>query len=86
MFTIENSLKYLRESLSNYVDIEDISQRILTKLEAHDYDSEDEFIEELDEDEIEYLNHLLENEISYAHDAQDEVRVKELNDIYELLI
>lgn len=42
-------------------------------------------MEDLDEEESAYLNSLLEQEINYAENAQDDVRVRELNEIYELL-
>lgn len=85
MSIIDHSLKYLRESLSNYVEDDDLCQQICSKLEDQDYESEIDFVEELDDDEITYLDALLEREINYAQNAQDDVRVKELNDIYELL-
>lgn len=83
--TIEKSLKYLSESLSNYVEEDRMSQKINSKLEQQDYETESDFVEDLDDEEIEYLNTLLEREINYAQSVQDDVRVKELNDIYELL-
>lgn len=82
---IEHSLRYLRESLSNYEEDDDILERINKKLDSSVYESDIEFIEDLDEDETTYLDRILEQEINYAKDAQDEVRAKQLNDIYELL-
>jgi len=82
---VETSLKYLRESLSNYEEEHEIVERINMKLENNEYESEIEFIEDLDEDELVYLDRILEQEINYATDVQDEVRAKELQDIYELL-
>src|SRR5690625_3397215 len=83
---IVHSLKYLRESLSNYIEEDEICKHIWEKLLGKDYGSEIEFIEQLEDEEVVQLNHVLEKEIDYAHDVQDEVRIKELNDIYELLL
>lgn len=82
---IEHSLGYLRESLSNYVEEDATCQNIYLKLEKENHENEIEFVESLEEEEIVYLDELLEKEITYAQDVQDETRVKELNDIYELL-
>lgn len=80
-----SSLRYLRESLSNYEGNDDIIERINVKLASKSYGNQIEFIEDLDEDEMTYLDRILEQEINYARSAHDEVRSKELNDIYELL-
>lgn len=90
MSDIDQSLRYLKEALSNYLEDDDheykqICEQLMSKLEEHDYEDEDQFLDELEEEETEYLNMLLENEIHYAYQAQDEVRLKELNEIYELL-
>jgi len=82
---IEKSLKYLSESLSNYIEEDHMSRKINSKLEQRDYETEIDFVEDLEDEEIEYLNMLLEREINYAENVQDDIRVKELNDIYELL-
>ena len=86
MIIVDHSLKYLRESLSNYEEENNLLQNINLKLATNHYKSEIDFIEDLDEDELIYLDRILEQEMNYARDAQDEVRAKELNDIYELLI
>ena len=54
-------------------------------MEINEYENEIDFIEDLEENEVTYLDHILEQEIKYAREVQDEVREKELNDIYELL-
>ncbi len=79
------ALKYLYESVSNYIEDEPISESIYHKIENNTYENEEDFIEDLHEEEVEYLDMLLEREIGYAKRVDDEVRVKELNDIYELL-
>lgn len=90
MARIENSLRYLKESFSNYLDEDDnenspICEQLLKKLEKNEYESENQFLNDLEEEEIEYLSFLLESEINYAHQAQDEIRLKELTEIYELM-
>lgn len=87
MRIIESSLHYLKETLSAYLDEDDNENKqmygqLLKKLEEKKYDSEEQFLNELEEVETEFLNTLLENEINYASSAQDEVRFKELNDIF----
>lgn len=79
------ALKYLYESISNYIEEEPLSETIYQKIEQNKYETEEEFIEDLQENEIEHLDILLEREISYAQMADDDVRVKELHGIYELL-
>jgi len=79
------ALKYSYESISNYIEEEPLSEMIYQKIEQNKYVTEEEFIEDLQEEEIEHLDMLLEREISYAQMADDDVRVKELHDIYELL-
>ena len=78
------TLGYLRESLSNHLD-RGTGQQIYKKLVKHEYKSEGDFVRDLNEGEISFLNTILEKEIRYAEEEQDEKRVKELNEVYELL-
>ncbi|WP_099157796.1 sigma-G-dependent sporulation-specific acid-soluble spore protein CsgA [Virgibacillus ndiopensis] len=81
---MDNTLEYLRESLSNYIE-SDICRQIYQKLERGNYKGEGEFVEDLNDDEMQYLNAMLEREINYAKNVQHDNRVKELNEVYELL-
>lgn len=45
-----------------------------------------EFVRTLSEEETAFLNSVLEKEIRYAQDEQDQIRVTQLNEVYELLI
>ncbi|WP_188456725.1 sporulation protein [Virgibacillus oceani] len=81
---MDKTLQYLRESLSNYID-SDICGGIYQKLEYKNYNGEGEFVEELNDDEMKYLNSMLVREINYARNVQNDNRVKELNEVYELL-
>ena len=83
---IKKSLQYLSEALSNYVEIDQMCQEICTKLENGDYEEEVEFIESLEEEEASYLETVLQNEINYAKNAQDDIRVENLEVIYQVLI
>ena len=82
---MEQTLAYLRESLSNYSDEQKVSKRIYEKLLQKPYESEGAFVRVLDEEEIEFLNKVLPDEINYAMEEQDFKRVQELNEVYELL-
>jgi hypothetical protein len=75
---------YLRESLSNYENSE-LSQSVYHKLENHSYPSEEDFIKDLNDKELQYLNNILEREIHYAENVQDELRVQQLREVYELI-
>ncbi|WP_440706330.1 sigma-G-dependent sporulation-specific acid-soluble spore protein CsgA [Heyndrickxia oleronia] len=81
---MDTTLAYLRKSLSNHVN-RSTGQRIYKKLQNH-YQNEEEFVRDLDEEEISFLNSILKDEISYAQNEKDEKRVHQLNEVYELLI
>ncbi|MEC5423798.1 sporulation protein [Virgibacillus sp. C22-A2] len=84
MSVVDHTLDYLRESLSNYMENE-MCQEIVNKMEAKRYANEDQFVKDLDEEEMTYLNDVLENELNYAKGVQHDSRVKELTEVYELL-
>ena len=84
MIIIDQTLQYLRESLSNYME-NDVCQQILSKIEANNYTSEESFVSDLDGKEMDYLDMVLENELDYAKNVQNDTRVKELNEVYEQL-
>ncbi|WP_010284090.1 sigma-G-dependent sporulation-specific acid-soluble spore protein CsgA [Bacillus timonensis] len=82
---MDKTLGYLIESISNYGDENKISRAILTKMINNQYISEEAFVRDLDEEEIEFLNKVLPDEINYAMDEKDFKRVNQLNEVYELL-
>ena len=84
MNKIDHTLEYLRESLSNYMDNE-MCQKIVSKIESNNYTGEGKFVKDLNEEEIQYLNDVLEQELKYAKNVQHDIRVKELTEVYELL-
>lgn len=60
-------------------------QQIIAKLEENQYSEEIEFVKDLSEEEISYLDKVLENELDYARNAQDEVWTKQLLEVFEQL-
>ncbi|WP_411852897.1 sporulation protein [Virgibacillus halodenitrificans] len=84
MGIIDYTLNYLRESLANYSENE-MCQQIFQKLDEKIYSNEVMFVKALDEEEMTYLNDVLENELYYAKSVEHDQRVKELTEVYELL-
>ncbi|MBM6619809.1 sporulation protein [Bacillus suaedaesalsae] len=82
---MDTTLGYLREILSNYTDKHAISREIYKKLESK-LDDEISFVRSLDQEQTQFLNDILPQEIEHALDEQDFPRTSELNHIYELLI
>ncbi|MHC0038415.1 sigma-G-dependent sporulation-specific acid-soluble spore protein CsgA [Pseudoneobacillus sp. C159] len=82
---MDRTLGYLRETLSNYTEQYSIGQQIYTKMKQQNYSSEGAFIKDLSEEEIDFLNKILPDEIQYAKAEQDEKRAYELNEVFELL-
>lgn len=82
---MKQSLLYLIESLTNYVEEDRTCQDIYEKLEQGDFTEEIDFVESLDEEEVVYLEDVLQKEIAYALRAEDETRARELEIIYQVL-
>ncbi|CAG9609615.1 sigma-G-dependent sporulation-specific acid-soluble spore protein CsgA [Pseudoneobacillus rhizosphaerae] len=82
---MDQTLGYLRETLSNYTDQYSIGQKIYEKVKQQQYTSEGKFVRDLSPEEIDFLNKILPDEIQYAKDEQDEKRAHELNEVFELL-
>lgn len=82
---MEKTLAYLREILSSYVTHHNFPNSIYKKLQTKDYRGEGEFVRDLSEEEIAYLNQILPKEINHALEVQDYERVYQLNEVYELL-
>ncbi|WP_010093853.1 hypothetical protein [Ornithinibacillus scapharcae] len=81
---MDNTLQYLRESLSNY-DEDALSLSIYDKLQHNTYENEEDFIKDLNDKELQYLEQILEREIDYAENVQDDLRVGQLREVYELI-
>lgn len=82
---MDQTLGFLREVISNYTEDQKISRSVYRKITEIPFISEEEFVRTLEEEEIQFLNKILPNEINYAMENQDFQRVKELNGVYELL-
>ncbi|MCM3568941.1 sigma-G-dependent sporulation-specific acid-soluble spore protein CsgA [Neobacillus mesonae] len=82
---MDKTLGYLRETLSNYTDDGSGGIQIYQKLKNGNFKSEGEFVKSLSQEEINFLNKILHAELQYAEEVQDDKRVYELNEVYELL-
>ena len=76
---------YLREILSNYTDRSDTAKQIYSIIKDRDFTTETSFIRELNEQQINFLNQILPDEINHAKEEQDSERAHQLNEVYELL-
>lgn len=83
---MDSNLGYVRESLSNHLDNHELCQRIYDKLENNTYKDENDFVRDLDENEILALNMILRTEIGYARQEQNDERVRQLSEVYAMLI
>lgn len=84
--SMDQTLGYLKEILSNYTDDHTMGKQLFQKLSKGSYQSEGAFVRDLDGNEMEFLNKILPEEIRYAQQEQDEKRAYQLNEVYELLI
>ncbi len=82
---MDKTLGYLRETLSNYTEQYSIGQQIYKKLVEAEFHNEGLFVRALSQEEINFLDRILPDEINYAKEEQDSVRAKQLNEVYELL-
>lgn len=62
-----------------------ICQEIFAKLDNQGNTDGREFVDQLDAQEISYLNSLLQREMQYAQSATDDTRLEHLNKVYEQL-
>ncbi|MGV3488647.1 MAG: hypothetical protein ACO1OC_08710, partial [Tuberibacillus sp.] len=82
---MDHTLDYLRESLSNWIDKDETAYRLYHKLENNIYSSERTFANTLDQEEIHYLSEIVKQEIHYAEQEDDTVRLGQLNEVFEQL-
>jgi hypothetical protein len=82
---MDKTLGYLREILSNYSDQHSEGKQVYRKLSDGKFTSEGDFVRQLSQKEIDFLNEILPQEINYAKEEQDEKRAHELNEVFELL-
>jgi len=78
-------LAYLREILSNYTDRSDTAEFIFNKIEQGNFSSEESFARSLSDEENNFLNSILPEEIKHANNEDDDTRAKQLNEVFEQL-
>lgn len=83
---MDKTLGYLRESLSNWAENNEYALQLFKKIESNQYKNEEEFVRDLSEEEVIYLNNVLPTELEYAKDEQDGLRYAQLNEVFEQLI
>ncbi|EPZ37529.1 MULTISPECIES: sigma-G-dependent sporulation-specific acid-soluble spore protein CsgA [Anoxybacillus] len=84
---MNQTLAYLREALANYADRHHtIAVHLYKKLMSKSYKNEEQFVRDLSQKEATFLDRMLRQEMKYAKEEQDAVRVHHLNEIYEQLI
>lgn len=84
---MNQKLAYLREALANYADRHHtIAVHLYKKLMSKSYKDEEQFVRDLSQKEAAFLDRMLRQEMKYAKEEQDAVRVYHLNEIYEQLI
>lgn len=76
---------YLREILSNYTDRSDLAEEIYGIIKNHDFNSEESFVRKLSQEQIDFLEQILPDEINHAKGGRDDERAYQLNEVYEQL-
>ncbi|MBM7572314.1 sporulation protein [Aquibacillus albus] len=82
---MDQSLGYLHEVLSNYIEENDSVKHIDQKIEQFDYSSEQTFAKGLEQEDIQMLRQILLREMDHANQAGDHERGYQLNEVYEQL-
>ncbi|MGG3999667.1 sigma-G-dependent sporulation-specific acid-soluble spore protein CsgA [Anoxybacillus kestanbolensis] len=84
---MNQTLAYLREALANYADRHHtVAMHLYKKLISKPYKSEEQFVRDLSQKEAAFLDRMLRQEMKYAKEEQDNIRVYHLNEVYEQLI
>lgn len=84
---MNQTLAYLREALANYADRHHtVAMHLYKKLISKPYKNEEQFVRDLSPKEVAFLDHMLRQEMKYAKEEQDNIRVYHLNEVYEQLI
>ncbi|MCT2536323.1 sigma-G-dependent sporulation-specific acid-soluble spore protein CsgA [Aquibacillus koreensis] len=82
---MDQNLAYLREVLSNYTEENEAISHIVEQLVHSNYASEKDFVDALEQEDVEMLSQLLNKEMHYANESGDHERGYQLNEIYEIL-
>ncbi|MCG3083594.1 sigma-G-dependent sporulation-specific acid-soluble spore protein CsgA [Anoxybacillus sp. LAT_35] len=84
---MNQTLAYLREALASYADRHHaIAIHLYKKLISKPYKSEEQFVRDLSPKEVAFLDRMPRQEMKYAKEEQDNIRVYHLNEVYEQLI
>lgn len=87
MGELNQTLAYLREALANYADRHHtVAMHLYKKLISKPYKNEEQFVRDLSPKEVAFLDRMLRQEMKYAKEEQDNIRVYHLNEVYEQLI
>ena len=78
-------LAYLQEILTSYGEDRELANSIIHKMHEKPYENAAAFIGDLNDDQIQFLNHSLPDEMKHALECEDFPRLQHLNEIYELL-
>ncbi|WP_078380229.1 hypothetical protein [Sutcliffiella halmapala] len=78
-------LAYLQEVLSSYSEDYALSKQILQKIHQQSEENLLPFVYSLNEEEVQFLNDSLPDEMKHALESEDFPRLQQLNEVYELL-
>jgi len=78
-------LAYLQEILTSYGEDREMANSIILKMHEKRYENTVSFINELSDEQIQFLNHSLPDEMKHALESEDFPRLQQLNEVYELL-
>ncbi|MBB6452401.1 hypothetical protein HNQ94_000846 [Salirhabdus euzebyi] len=82
---MDQSLAYLHEVLSNYIEDNDAIRDLDEKIMQGNYESEHVFTRDLDEEESRILREVITREMHHANQTGDHERGYQLYEVYELL-
>ncbi|WP_223701994.1 sigma-G-dependent sporulation-specific acid-soluble spore protein CsgA [Sutcliffiella deserti] len=82
---MNKALGYLQEVLSSYPDDQNLNRQIVHRIKHYSEDNLTAFIYSLSEEEVQFLNESLPDEMKHALQSEDFLRLQQLNEVYELL-
>jgi hypothetical protein len=85
MKNMNQPLGYLKEILSNYTDRSDEGKEVYSIIREYDFTNEESFVKKLSDEQVDFLNKILPDEINHAKEAEDHERANQLNEVFELL-
>jgi len=82
---VDQTLGYLRESLSNWTERDQTAKNLYEKITQTTYQNNANFVDDLEDQERRYITEMLQYEMDYAKNEQDSVRYQALKSIFDLL-